>query len=47
MGKNIVIFIDDVNMPSKEEYGGKPNRVVRQTLDHALFYDREKLFKVS
>ncbi|EDW82538.1 uncharacterized protein Dwil_GK25078 [Drosophila willistoni] len=45
MGKTVIIFIDDVNMPKLDTYGSQPAiELLRQFLDFKGFYDREKLF---
>jgi dynein heavy chain len=42
VGKKFVLFIDDINMPKKEEWGAiPPLELVRQFMDHKGWYDRK------
>lgn len=42
-GKQMLTFMDDLNMPAKDTFGSQPAlELIRQWIDYGFWYDRQK-----
>lgn len=48
LGKKFIVFVDDINMPNKDDVDSQPPiELLRQLLDHQIWYDNKELFPMK